>query len=137
MALFPGMSRSASTIIGGILVGMTLTGTAEFSFFLAIPTMLAATSLSLFTGVSELTLQNWIVLGVGFAVSFVTALIVVDRFITFLKKYSLRPFDYYRLFIGIINTWQYLDILNCRFIDMEPEKRLKSISTICTVLSLA
>lgn len=102
MALFPGMSRSASTIIGGILVGMTLTGAAEFSFFLAIPTMLAATALSLFTGVSELTQQNWIMLGVGFAISFVTAQIVVDRFIVFLKKHSLRPFAYYRLLIGVL-----------------------------------
>ncbi len=102
IALFPGMSRSASTIIGGMLTGLTLTGAAEFSFFLAIPTMLAATALSLFEGVSSLTTQNWIVLCVGFSVSFVTALFVINKFISFLTKHSLKPFAYYRLLVGVI-----------------------------------
>ncbi|MDF2591744.1 MAG: undecaprenyl-diphosphatase UppP, partial [Clostridia bacterium] len=79
LALFPGMSRSASTILGGMLAGVTLNIAAEFSFFLAIPTMLGATMFSLFDGVSGLTLQNWVVLCIGFSVSFLTALLVIDK----------------------------------------------------------
>lgn len=102
MAIFPGMSRSASTILGGMLIGMTLTGAAEFSFFLAIPTMVGATFLSLLDGMGNLSTDNWIFLGVGFAVSFLVALIVIDKFIGFLSKYSLKPFAYYRIALGII-----------------------------------
>ncbi len=102
LALFPGMSRSASTIIGGMMTGLTLTGAAEFSFFLAIPTMLAATTLSILEGVSSLTMHYWIILFTGFSVSFVTALFVIDKFISFLTKHSLKPFAYYRLLVGII-----------------------------------
>ncbi|MDF2591541.1 MAG: undecaprenol kinase, partial [Clostridia bacterium] len=56
----------------------------------------------LFDGVSGLTLQNWVVLCIGFSVSFLTALLVIDKFIKFLTKHSLIPFAYYRLFVGII-----------------------------------
>jgi undecaprenyl-diphosphatase len=101
LALLPGMSRSASTIIGGMLVGMTLTAAAEFSFFLAIPTMLGATTLSLIKGLDHLTADEWLALAVGFAVSFFTAMVVIDKFLGYLARYSLKPFAYYRLVVGI------------------------------------
>lgn len=102
MALLPGMSRSASTIIGGLLIGMSLAAAAEFSFFLAIPTMLGASVLSLFEGISEITTQEWIALAIGFVVSFIVAIIIVRQFVSFLTKHKLTPFAYYRLALGII-----------------------------------
>lgn len=102
MALLPGMSRSASTMIGGLLVGLSLSASAEFSFFLAIPTMLGAAFLSLLDGISYLSVLQWAVLALGFVVSFITALFVIRRFIAFLSRHTLRPFAYYRLAIGIV-----------------------------------
>jgi undecaprenyl-diphosphatase len=101
IALFPGMSRSAATLIGGLLVGLTLTGAAEFSFFLAIPTILAASVLTIFKGFEILTAYNWIVLSTGFIISFLTALFVINKFMAFLTEHSLKPFAYYRLFVGV------------------------------------
>ena len=102
MSLFPGMSRSASTIIGGMMVGLSVKAAAEFSFFLAIPTMFAATGYSLIKGIAEMTSIEWVALTVGFIVSFATALVVVDKFISFLGKHSLKPFAYYRLVAGAV-----------------------------------
>jgi undecaprenyl-diphosphatase len=95
------MSRSAATLIGGLLVGLTLTGAAEFSFFLAIPTILAASVLTIFKGFEILTAYNWIVLSTGFIISFLTALFVINKFMAFLTEHSLKPFAYYRLFVGV------------------------------------
>lgn len=109
LSLWPGMSRSASTIMGGWIAGLDTSCSAEFSFFLAIPTMLGA---SLLEGRSFLkaaaksgeSLQSIqiIVLAVGFLVSFLVALVVVDRFIAFLKKRPMRVFSFYRIVVGII-----------------------------------
>ncbi|MCX7710907.1 MAG: undecaprenyl-diphosphate phosphatase [Clostridia bacterium] len=101
MSLFPGMSRSASTIIGGMMVGLSVKAAAEFSFFLAIPTMFAATGYSLLKGFSSMTQLEWIALVVGFIVSFIVAFIVVGKFLEFLSKHSLKAFAYYRLVVGI------------------------------------
>lgn len=101
MALFPGMSRSASTIMGGMFVGLSVKAAAEFSFFLAIPTMFAATGISLVKGMKGMTGIEWAALGVGLVVSFLVALIVVDKFLSFLGKHPLKYFAYYRLAVGI------------------------------------
>jgi undecaprenyl-diphosphatase len=102
MSLFPGMSRSASTMIGGMLLGLSTKAAAEFSFFLAIPTMFAATGYSLLKGVSTMTSIEWISLAVGFIVSFLVAYIVVGKFITYIGNHSLKIFAYYRLIVGVI-----------------------------------
>jgi len=102
MSLFPGMSRSASTIMGGMMVGLSVKAAAEFSFFLAIPTMLGATVVSLHKGIASMTALEWEALAVGFIMSFIVALIVVDKFLSYLKSHPLRPFAYYRLIVGII-----------------------------------
>ncbi|HEY9059444.1 MAG TPA: undecaprenyl-diphosphate phosphatase [Pseudobacteroides sp.] len=102
MSLFPGMSRSASTIIGGVMVGLSVKAAAEFSFFLAIPTMFAATGYSLIKSLTSMTSTEWFALSVGFVVSFIVAFIVVGKFISFLGKHSLKAFAYYRLIVGII-----------------------------------
>lgn len=102
MSLFPGMSRSASTIMGGMMVGLSVKAAAEFSFFLAIPTMFAATGYSLLKGYTAITLIEWEALAVGFIMSFITALLVVDKFLSYLTKHPLKPFAYYRLAAGLL-----------------------------------
>jgi undecaprenyl-diphosphatase len=102
LALWPGMSRSASTIIGSWVSGLTNVAAAEFSFILAIPTMIAASGYSLLKVKIAMTASEIIALVIGFVVSFVVALIVVDKFISFLKKKPMRVFAIYRIFIGIV-----------------------------------
>lgn len=102
MSLFPGMSRSASTIMGGMIVGLSVKAAAEFSFFLAMPTMVVASGYSLVKGISSMGASEWAALAVGFITSFIVALLVVDKFLSYLTKHPLRPFAYYRLIVGII-----------------------------------
>ncbi len=102
LALIPGMSRSASTIMGGMAAGLSTKAAAEFSFFLAIPTMIAASTYSLLKGFSSMTTIQWQALGIGFVVSFIVALFAVDVFLSYLKKHSLKSFAYYRIVVGII-----------------------------------
>jgi undecaprenyl-diphosphatase len=102
-ALWPGMSRSASTIMGAWIVGLDNVAAAEFSFFLAIPTMIAASGYSLVKHhVSSINSVQWISLGAGFIVSFLVALLVVDKFVSFLKKKGMRAFSVYRIIVGVI-----------------------------------
>jgi undecaprenyl-diphosphatase len=105
-AIWPGFSRSASTIMGGWVMGMTTAAAAEFTFFLAIPTMFAASGASLLksaveTGVS-LTGSEIVALIVGFVIAFFVALFVVQKFINYLKTKPLRVFAYYRIIVGIL-----------------------------------
>lgn len=100
--LWPGFSRSASTIIGGWMVGLSSVAAAEFSFFLAIPTMIIATIYSLLKTSLVLNANEIFSLIIGFIVSFVVALVVVDKFIEFLKKKPMRNFAIYRILVGIV-----------------------------------
>lgn len=100
--LWPGFSRSASTIIGGWIMGLSSLAAAEFSFFLAIPTMIAATAFALLKSSIILTLPQVVALIAGFIVSFVVAFIVVAKFIEFLKTKPMKVFAVYRIFVGII-----------------------------------
>jgi undecaprenyl-diphosphatase len=102
LALWPGMSRSASTIMGGWISGLNNVAAAEFSFFLAIPTMVAASGLSLVKTNISMDFMQIIALAVGFLVSFLVALLVVDKFIGFVKKKPMRIFAIYRIFVGAI-----------------------------------
>jgi undecaprenyl-diphosphatase len=102
MALWPGMSRSASTIIGGLFVGFSRKVAAEFSFFLAIPTLIGAAILKLFKMGLDFTSYEWLVLAVGTFVSFVVAYFVIAFFMNYIKKRKLSPFAYYRIILGII-----------------------------------
>lgn len=103
LALWPGMSRSASTIMGAWIFGLSSVAAAEFSFFLAIPTMIGATGLTLVKRGLTITNTNEIIaLGVGFIVSFIVAYIVIEKFISFLQKRPMRVFAVYRIFIGIV-----------------------------------
>jgi len=102
LSLFPGMSRSASTIIGGLLMGLTASAAAEFSFFLAIPTMFAATGYTLLKHASQITVVELEALIIGFLTSFFVALIVIRKFIKFLTTHKLSIFAYYRLLVGVL-----------------------------------
>lgn len=101
MALWPGMSRSASTIIGGLFMGLSREAAAEFSFFLAIPTILGASFLKLLKAGLNFSGIEWAALGVGTLVSFLVALLVVSMFMNYIKKRKLAPFAYYRIALGI------------------------------------
>lgn len=100
--LWPGFSRSAATIIGGWIMGLSSVAAAEFSFFLAIPTMIIATAFSLLDSKLILTLPEIIALITGFVVSFIVALVVVAKFIEFLKTKPMRGFAIYRIFVSIL-----------------------------------
>ena len=102
LALWPGFSRSAATIIGGWVVGLTTVAAAEFSFFLALPTMVVATGYSLLKMDFVPTTWEWISLVAGFITAFLVALFVVDRFIRFLKHRPMRGFAFYRLAVGVV-----------------------------------
>jgi undecaprenyl-diphosphatase len=110
--LFPGTSRSMSTIAGGQLAGMSRASALEFSFFLSIPTMAAATGYTLFRsvmgkgenpiGVSQMTANQWVLLAIGFVVSFLVAYASVAWFMAWVRKHGFAPFAVYRIVVGIL-----------------------------------
>ena len=100
LAMIPGTSRSAATIIGAMLLGCSRLVAAEFSFFLAIPTLFAASAYSLFKTGFTMTLDEEIVLAVGFVVSFLVALLVIAGFMRFISRHDFKPFGYYRIVLG-------------------------------------
>ncbi|WP_315118433.1 undecaprenyl-diphosphate phosphatase [uncultured Clostridium sp.] len=101
LALWPGMSRSASTIMGGWIAGLSTPIAAEFSFFIAIPAMIGSSGKDLFEfDYSIMTPTLWVALVLGFVVAFLVALIVMKKFVDFLKKKPLRVFALYRIAVG-------------------------------------
>jgi undecaprenyl-diphosphatase len=100
--LWPGFSRSASTIIGGWIMGLSSIAAAEFSFFLAIPTMTVATVYKLAKYSVHLNIYEVFSLITGFVVSFIVALVVVAKFIDFLKKKPMTSFAVYRIILAIV-----------------------------------
>jgi len=100
-ALIPGTSRSGATIVGGMLSGLDRKTSADFSFLLAIPTMLAASGHELLKNYHSFAEQNWIILITGFVISFIVAFITVKLFLKFVEKFSLSWFGAYRIIFGI------------------------------------
>jgi undecaprenyl-diphosphatase len=111
-AVFPGTSRSMSTIAAGQLAGMSRAAALEFSFFLSIPTMVVATGYTLLKslrgqgenpiGVSQLTSHQWVIVGVGFVVSFLVAYASVAWFMAWVRKRGFAPFAVYRIIVGVL-----------------------------------
>jgi len=101
LAMIPGTSRSAATIIGAMILGASRPAAAEFSFFLAIPTMCAATGASLLKHFSALSQAEWIAVGIGFSVSFFVAWGVIALFMKYIQTRDFKPFGYYRMILGI------------------------------------
>jgi len=102
LAMVPGTSRSAATIIGAMLLGFSRTVAAEFSFFLAVPTMFAAAVKDIMDSGISFTASEWSALGVGFVVSFVVALGVIKLFIKFIQNRDFAVFGYYRIVAGTV-----------------------------------
>lgn len=102
LALIPGMSRSAMTIIGGLIMGASRKVAAEFSFFMAIPVLGGAGLIKLIKYGVDFTSEQWSILAVGTFVSFVVAYLVIAAFMSFIKKHTFRPFAYYRIVLGIL-----------------------------------
>lgn len=103
LAMVPGVSRSAATIIGGMSVGLSRRSAAEFSFFLAVPTMFAATAKDVYDYVDEggvLTGEHVKLLAVGNAIAFVVAIIAMRSFVGFLTKHGFGAFGWYRIAVG-------------------------------------
>lgn len=102
IAMIPGVSRSAATIIGGMTQGLTRKTAAEFSFFLAIPTMFAAAGYKLLKNYDIISSQNISLLLIGNLVAFIIAMIAIKTFITLLTRYGFKWFGYYRILIGMV-----------------------------------
>ncbi len=102
LALFPGISRAGATIMGGMLVGLSRRAATEFSFFLAIPTMLAATLFDLVQNRALLDAQDALPFAVGFVTAFATALIVIRAFLHYVSQHTFVPFAYYRIGFGVL-----------------------------------
>ena len=101
-AIFPGTSRSGATIIGGLLIGLSRPNAAEFTFYLAIPTMLGASLLKLVKFGLVFTGAELAILLIGMIVSFVVSMFVIKFLMSYIKKHDFKVFGYYRIILGII-----------------------------------
>ena len=106
ISMVPGVSRSAATIIGGLSQGLSPTTAAEFSFFLAVPTMFAATCKSLWDYVQDeggsFSQHELMLLGIGNVVAFIVAFLAIRSFIRFLTTHGFKVFGYYRIAVGLV-----------------------------------
>ena len=103
LAMIPGVSRSGATIMGALTLGIERRTAAEFSFFLAIPTMLGATVLELYkNGIALHGTVGWTHIAVGFVVSFIVALLVIKWFVGIVSKHGFAPFAWYRIGAGAV-----------------------------------
>lgn len=101
-SLIPGMSRSGSTIIGGLLAGLDRKVATEYSFFLALPTIIAATVYETYKARATFSDQDFVALGIGMIVSFLVAWAVIAAFLTYVQRHTLRVFAYYRIVLGLV-----------------------------------
>ncbi len=104
-ALFPGVSRSAATIMGGMLFGLDRRAATEFSFYLAIPTLGAATIYDLLHNLDALDTTDILPFSVGLVTSFVVALLVIRLFLKYVRTHDFRPLAVYRIIAGVVVLW--------------------------------
>lgn len=102
VAMVPGVSRSAATIVGGLALGIKRKTIVEFSFLLAVPTMAAATGLDLFKSSISFSSNEWGLLLVGFFVSFLSALLAIKSFLSYIQKHDFIAFGLYRIIIALV-----------------------------------
>jgi len=101
MAIVPGVSRSGATIMGAILLRLDRPTATEFSFFLAIPTMIGATALDLYKNWGFLNSKDTLLIAIGFTAAFLAGLIVVRSLISFVGRHGFAPFAWYRIALGL------------------------------------
>ena len=102
LSMIPGVSRSGATIMGALVLGVERKTAAEFSFFLAVPTMMAASSYDLLKNWDSLSIANLEAIAIGFVVSFVVALAVIKAFVAVVGRYGFAPFAWYRIVAGTV-----------------------------------
>ncbi len=102
LAIIPGASRSASTIIGALLLCSSRDAAVEYSFYLAIPTMVAASAYSLLKDGISMSGAEWTATAVGFVTAFIAALAVIAPFMNFIKKHDFKPFGWYRIALAVL-----------------------------------
>lgn len=100
LAMIPGVSRSGASILGALSVGVERKTAAEFSFFLAVPTMIAATGYDLFQNRAALGMDALASISIGFGAAFITALIVIKAFVAIVSRFGFTPFAWYRIGVG-------------------------------------
>jgi len=105
LAMIPGVSRSAATIVGGLLLGLKRKTIVEFSFLLAVPTMLAASALDLYKSAGNFASADWAPLAVGFVVSFLVAMVAIKWLLRFIQKNSFIGFGIYRIVVAVLFWW--------------------------------
>ncbi len=98
--MVPGVSRSGSTIVGGMLMGLSKPAAAEFSFFLALPTMGGAFAYDLFKSRHDLSMDDGLLIVVGFVTAFIAAVVVVRGLLAFVSRHGLTPFGWWRIAVG-------------------------------------
>lgn len=101
-AVFPGVSRSGATIIGGLILGLSRTLSAEFTFYMAVPVMLGASFLKLVTYDGGWNLLNFLVLLTGMAVAFLVSLKIIEFLMNYIRKNNFKVFGYYRIALGLL-----------------------------------
>lgn len=102
IAMIPGVSRSGATIMGSLMMGVERKTAAEYSFFLAVPTMIAATAFKLYKDWPLLSFDNGLVILTGFVVAFLSALLVVRAAVAFVGRHGFAPFAWYRIIVGSV-----------------------------------
>ncbi len=105
LAIIPGVSRSAATILGGLALGLTRESVVQFSFLLAVPTIGAATLLDLTKTGFNFTLSEWQLLAIGFVVAFATARITISWLIDYVRRHDFTVFGIYRVVIALVLWW--------------------------------
>lgn len=99
LAMIPGVSRAAATIIGGMLLGIRREAIVEFSFLLAVPTMIAATGFDFLKSFNEFSDSEFSMLGIGFLISFITAIISIRFLLSYIRRHSFSAFGIYRILL--------------------------------------
>ena len=102
LSMIPGISRSGATIMGALLMGVERKTAAEFSFFLAVPTMIAATAYALWKDRALLSMDDLGAIAIGFTAAFLVALAVVKAFVAVVSRYGFAPFAWYRIALGLV-----------------------------------
>ncbi len=102
LALIPGVSRSGATIVGGLVMRLDRPAAAEFSFFLAMPTMMAAFAHELFEVRGQLSMERGAEIAVGFVMAFVSSLLIIKPFLGFVARSGFAPFAWYRIAVGLL-----------------------------------
>ena len=101
LSLIPGVSRSGATIAGALILGTDKRAAAEYSFFLAMPTMAGAFAYDLYKNIDTMSASAAGLIAIGFVVAFLSALVVVRRFLGFVGRYGFAPFAYWRILVGL------------------------------------